>query len=143
MVACALACVATRGPDKSQAVGGRDCLNHTVFRDMRCVSQCRWSLCGWMAPCPESCTASVQITAVIYKHWHRRPQDASLQHGGTTGHGSICTRANTAMLKDADFNGAAQCRGPAHSLCAQNNEAVIPPVAMTIQNDCTVNTDHD
>lgn len=53
------------------------------------------------------------------------------------------TRANTAMLKDADFNGAAQCRGPAHSLCAQNNEAVIPPVAMTIQNDCTVNTDHD
>lgn len=53
------------------------------------------------------------------------------------------TRDRSAMLKDADFNGAAQCRGPAHSLCAQNNEAVILPVAMTIQNDCTVNTDQD
>lgn len=53
------------------------------------------------------------------------------------------TRAKAAVLKDADFNDAAQCRGPAHSLCAQNNEAVIPPVAMTIQNDCTVNTDQD
>lgn len=53
------------------------------------------------------------------------------------------TRAKAAMLRDADFNDAAQRRGPAHSLCAQNNEAVIPPVAMTIQNDCTVNTDQD
>lgn len=140
MVVCALACVATR-PDKSPAVGSWDCLHHTVFRDMRCVSQCRWSMCGWMARCPESCTASEPITAVIYKHWHRRPLDAFLQHGGTTGHGSI--REKSAMLKDADLNGAAQCRGPAHSLCAQNNEAVILPVAMTIWNDCTVNTDQD
>lgn len=43
------------------------------------------------------------------------------------------TGARSAVLKDADFNSAAQCRGPAHSLCAQNNEAVIPPVAMTIE----------
>lgn len=53
------------------------------------------------------------------------------------------TRAKAAMFKDADFNDAARRRGPAHSLCAQNNEAVIPPVAMAIQNDCTVNTDED
>lgn len=43
------------------------------------------------------------------------------------------TGARSAVLKDADFNSAARCRGPAHSLCAQNNEAVIPPVAMTIE----------
>lgn len=53
------------------------------------------------------------------------------------------TGAKAAMLKDADFNDTAQSQSPAHSLCAQNNEAVIPPVAMTIQNDCTVNTDQD
>ena len=53
------------------------------------------------------------------------------------------TRAKAAMLKDADINDAAQCRGPAHSLCAQNNEAVIPLAAMTIQCGCTVNTDRD
>ena len=53
------------------------------------------------------------------------------------------TGAKAAMLKDADINDAAQCRGPAHSLCAQNNEAVIPLVAMTIQSDCAVNTDRD
>lgn len=53
------------------------------------------------------------------------------------------TRAKPVMLKDADFNDAVQRWSPAHSLCAQNNEAVIPPVAMTIQNDCTVNTDQD
>lgn len=46
------------------------------------------------------------------------------------------------VTKEADFNDAGQ-RKPAHSLCAQNNEAVIPLVAMTIQNDCAVNTDQD
>lgn len=51
--------------------------------------------------------------------------------------------AKPVMLKDADFNDAVQHWGPAHSLCAQNNEAVIPPVATAIQNDCTVNTDQD
>lgn len=53
------------------------------------------------------------------------------------------TGAKAALLKDADFNDAARRRGPAHSLCAQNNEAVIPPVAVTSENDCTVNTDQD
>lgn len=104
MVVCALAWVATRGPDKSPAVGCRDCLQHTVFGDIQCVSQCRWSLCGRMAGCPKSCTASIQIKAVIYKHWNRWPQDASLQHGGTTGHGSIsnqgqcCLKMQTLMV---------------------------------------------
>lgn len=51
--------------------------------------------------------------------------------------------AKAAVLKDADINDAAQRRGPAHSLCAQNNEAVIPLAAMTIQSGYTVNTDRD
>lgn len=83
MVVCTIACVAARQPDKSPAVGVGDCLHHIVFRDIRCVSQCRWSLCGWMARCPEHCTSCVQITAVICKHWHRKTLDASFQHGGT------------------------------------------------------------
>lgn len=89
MVLCTLAFIATRGPDKSSAVGSRDCLHHTVFRDIRCFSQCRWSLRGWMVIRAESCTTSEQVTEVIYKRWHRRRLDASLHHGGTTGHGSI------------------------------------------------------
>lgn len=48
-----------------------------------------------------------------------------------------------AMHKDGAFNDATWRRGPGYSLCAQNNEAVIPLVAMTIQNDYTVNTDQD
>lgn len=55
----------------------------------------------------------------------------------------VVTSAKPVMLKDADFNDAVQHWGPAHSLHAQNNEAVIPPVAMTIQNERTVNTDQD
>lgn len=92
VVVCAVACIATRGPDKSPAVGGRDCLHHIVFGDIRCISQCRWSPCGWMAPRPETCTSCMRITAVICKHWHRKTLDASLQHCGTTGHGSSCNQ---------------------------------------------------
>lgn len=90
MVVCAIACLATRGPDKSQAVDSSDCLHHIVFRDIQCVSQCRWSPCGWMAQCPKRCNSCVQITAVICKCWHRKTLDASLQHSWITGHGSSC-----------------------------------------------------
>lgn len=86
--ACALACAATRGPDKSPAVG----LHCIVFRDIRCASQCRWSLRDWMAQRPERCVSCVQIMAEICKHWHRKTLDASFQHGGITGHGSSCKR---------------------------------------------------
>lgn len=92
MVVCAVACVATRGPDKSPAVGGRDCLCHIIFRDIQCVSQCRWSVFGWMARCPQDCTSCLQITAVICKHWHMKTLHASLQRGWITGRGSNCNQ---------------------------------------------------
>lgn len=38
MVVCAVACVATRGPDKSQAVSSSDHLYHIVFRDTVCLT---------------------------------------------------------------------------------------------------------
>lgn len=90
MVVCAVACVATRGPDKSQAVSSSDHLHHIVFRDIQRVSQCRWSPCDWMAQCSKHCTSCVQITAVICKCWRRKALDASLQHSWITGNGSSC-----------------------------------------------------
>lgn len=49
-VVCAVACSATRGPDKSQAVSSSDHLNHIVFRDI----QCRWSPCASDGTMPQA-----------------------------------------------------------------------------------------
>lgn len=98
VVVCAVACVATRGRDKSPAVGGGDCLHRIVFRDTRCTSQRRWSLCGWMARCPGRCTSRTPTTALICKntdtgrHWRRVLEPPPPHHGGTAGHGSSSSR---------------------------------------------------
>lgn len=86
----------------------------------------------------------------LQKHWHRKTLEACIgapppPHimAGQQAMAVALAGAKAAVLKDADINDAAQRRGPAHSLCAQNNEAVIPLAAMTIQSGYTVNTDRD
>lgn len=96
-----------------------------------------------MAQCPEALQLlradhSSYLQTLAEEHWMHPSSMVGQQAMAVA-----VTEAKAAMLKDADFNDAAQYRGPAHSLCAQNNEAVIPPVAMAIHNGCTVNTDQD
>ncbi|KAK5878651.1 hypothetical protein CesoFtcFv8_024040 [Champsocephalus esox] len=130
MVVGAVACAATTGRDKSPAVGSRGCLPapHCLHRYLLCLT--------------------MQVVTGI-----KCSNLQTLAHENTRMHPSIpeeqqatavaVTGAKAAILKDADFNDSAWRLGQAHSLCARNNEAVIPPVAMTIQNDGTVNTDQD
>ncbi len=142
VVVCVVACVATRGPDKSPAVTGRDCLHHVVFRDTMCLTMqvALVQLDGNMPRALHLLRADHggYLQTLAEEHWMHL---SSME--GQQAMAVAVTGAKASMLKDADFNDAVQCWGPAHSLSARNNEAVIPPVAMAILNDCTVNTDQD